>query len=282
MNSVIQAQQSDGRVDISFGIRSWDPVHIKVEEKQGSAFSTPIRFTAVNSTFYPFLLKVDFPVFENLSPKPAPRDISVTHGTNNLFTFSVHVPEQGYSYRYLYEYWLAPSDDSINEGYPYLIPVKPGKLVRAKSTLFGHISDSFAGEKGDTVYAMRRGLVTAVPIDENLNFRLSEHDCLEVMHHDGTYMIYRNLSKEAGFVSPGQIVFPGQPVGLLSDSLYLTVSLKKVSKIKNSLISLPVRYVNSRGEAVLFDELDGKERSVHPSEVITREMTGRERKRFGR
>jgi hypothetical protein len=74
---------------MSFGIQAYDPVHIKVEEKTGSAFSNPIRFAAFNSTYYPFMLVIDFIKFDNLAPQPPGREIKVSHGANNLFTFSI-------------------------------------------------------------------------------------------------------------------------------------------------------------------------------------------------
>jgi hypothetical protein len=273
------SQQSTDNLDLSFGIKASDPVHIKVEEKTGSAFSTPIRFTALNSTYYPFQLIIDFSIFENLSPKPSPREISISHGTNNLFSLSIHVPGQGYNYRYSYGYWLSPSNAIINEKYPYLIPLKEGKLAIAKRSSSGKIYDSFTGNKGDTVYCMRRGLVTAVPRAENLDFRISRHDCLEILHDDGTYMVYHFLNKEVKFTAPGKIVLPGQPIGVLSDSLYLMITLFKVSETKNQLVSLPLTYTVGKSETVSLNDIDGKEKSVHPREVIIKEMKGNEIKK---
>lgn len=276
----IRSQNYSDNLNISYGIKSWDPVHIKIDEKAGSAFYTPIRFTAVNSTYYPFKLVVDFPTFENLFPKPPPREISISHGTNNLFTFSVHVPGKGYSYKYNYSYWLTPSDEILDDRYPYLIPIQVSKRVNAKYISSGKILDSFIGNVGDTVYSMRRGLVVAVPIDKNLNFRLSNHDCLEILHEDGTYMIYHHLNKKGDFTAPGKIVLPGQPVGLLSDSLYLIVSLIKVSQIKNVLLPQPITYSIGANNIVSFDDLDGVAQSVHPIKVVTRELKGRELKKI--
>jgi hypothetical protein len=273
-----KSQQLTDNVDISFGIKSWDPVHIKVDEKTGSAFSTPIRFTALNSTYYPFKLLIDFIIFENLSPKPSPREISISHGINNLFTLSIHVPGVGYGYRYSYGYWLSPSDEIINEEYPYLIPLKEGKMVNAKTNLSGKIYNSFIGNKNDTIYAMRRGLVTAVPRSETMDFRISKHDCLEILHDDGTFMIYHNLSKEKAFTSPGKIVLPGQPIGMFSDSLYVMVSLVKVSKTRNLLEAQPITYAIGGSGVVTFDELDSKKQSVHPWEVIAKELKSKELK----
>ena len=268
------------KVDMSYNINTWDPVHIKVDEKKGSAIASQIKFMAINSTYYPFELKVDFSIFENLSPKPSLRDISISHGINNLYTLSPHVPETGYSYRYTYSYWLKPSDEIINENFPYLIPVKDGKVVIAKIKASGKIINSFAGNKDDTVYCMRRGLVTAAPGSETLGFRLSDHDCLEVMHDDGTFMIYHHLSKKEVFTAPGKIVLPGQPVGLVSDSSYFMVVLMKISKTRNILEYQPITYSTGNKGTAPFNEIDGKKVTAYPPEVIARELTVRELKKM--
>jgi hypothetical protein len=272
------SQNLADRVDLTLGINAWDPVHIKVEERTGSAISNPIRFTALNSTYYPFDLVIDFIQFENLSPRPPVRVITVSHGSNNIFTFSIHVPGVGYGYKYSYSYWLTSSDEIINKEFPYLIPLLVGKNVNSKKSFLGRVSDSFVGEKGDTVYCMRRGLVTAAPRSETMEFRLSRHDCLEVLQNDGTYMIYHNLNKSEAFTAPGKIVLPGQPIGTLSDSSYLMVTLLKVDKVKNVMITQPIRYTIGKAGTVNFNELDGIEKSIHPWEVITKEMKSRELK----
>ncbi len=272
----IISQNLADRVDLSFGINTWDPVHLKVEEKTGSATTNPIRFTALNSTYYPFDLVIDFILFENLSPRPPVRAITVSHGTNNIFSCSVQVPGVGYGYKFSYSYWLTSSDEIINKEFPYLIPLFAGKDVNSKKSFSGRVSDSFAGEKGDTVYCMRRGLVTAVPRSETMEFRLSRLDCLEVLQIDGTYMIYHNLNRSESFTAPGKTVLPGQPIGTLSDSSYLRVTLLKADKLKNIMITQPIRYTIGKAATVTFNELDGIEKSIHPWEVITKEMKKRE------
>lgn len=278
---LVECQELTDNVDVSFGIKSWDPVHIIVEDKTGSAFSTPIRFTAMNSTYYTFILILDFSSFENLSPRPSQREIKLTHGLNNLYTFSVHVPERGYGYKYSYQYWLAPSSDPVEVEYPYLIPLKEGRIVNAKSVLSGKISDSFMADQGDTVFCMRRGLVTAVPRQENLDFRISEHNCLEVLHNDGTVMIYHYLDRKSNFCAPGKIVLPGQPVGLVSDSAYFRVTLLEITSVNNILTTIPVKYTIGDNKIVSFNELDGKIRAVYPLEIIRKELTGKEVKKAG-
>jgi hypothetical protein len=274
-----ECQELADNVDVSFGIKSWDPVHIIVEDKTGSAFSTPIRFTAINSTYYTFKLTLDFSLFENLSPRPSQREIKLTHGINNLYTFSVHVPERGYGYKYSYQYWLAPSSDPVEVEYPYLIPLKEGRTVNAKSVSSGKIRDSFIADQGDTVFCMRRGIVTAVPRQDNLDFRISEHNCLEVLHNDGTVMIYHYLDRKSNFCAPGKIVLPGQPVGLVSDSSYFKVTLLKITSVNNILTTMSLRYTIGDNKIAPFDDLDGKIKAVYPIEIIRKELTGKEVKR---
>ena len=273
-------QAAIDKIDMSYNINTWDPVHIKVDEKKESATPGQIRFTALNSTYYPFELTVDFSIFENLSPKPSSQEIRISHGINNLFTLSPHVPGSGYGYRYTYSYWLKPTDEAINELFPYLIPLKEGKMVNAKIKASGKIYNSFTGNKDDTVYCMRRGLVTAAPRTESLYFRLSDHDCLEILHNDGTYMIYHHLSKKEVFTAPGKIVLPGQAVGLVSDSSYILVSLMKVSKTRNFLESQPITYATGTNETALYNDIDGKKVSVRPPEVIARELKAKELKKL--
>jgi hypothetical protein len=276
----IESQIIDDNVNISFGINSWDPVHIIVEDKNGSAFSTPIRFTAMNSTYYSFRLVINFQLFENLSPRPPQREIILTHGINNLFTLSVHVPGSGYGYKYSYEYWLSPSSDDIETDFPYLIPLKEGKTVKAKTVSRGKMQNSFQASEGDTIFCMRRGIVTAVPRYDNLDFRISDHNSLEVLHEDGTIMIYHYLDNRANLCAPGKVVIPGQPVGLVSDSLYFAVTLSKISREKNRLISLPIKYAEDNNKVVLFDELESKIKVIHPSEIIMRELKGKEARKI--
>lgn len=274
-------QEVNDNINVSYGINTWDPVHIKADEKKGRTDELkPINFTAINSTYYPFELAITFSVFENLTPRPSVRPITLSHGLNNLYTLSVQVPGVGYGYRYTYLYWLKPSDKIIDEKFPYLIPLKEGKTVISKNNLTGKILNSFAGKQGDTIYSMRRGLVTAVPHSETMYFRISNDDCLEVLQPDGTYMIYHNLSKNDMFTAPGKSVLPGEPIGVMSDSAYIYVSLLKVSETKNILENQPITYSTGREETASYDEFKGVNKSVHPIEIITREMNHREMKKI--
>jgi len=277
------SQKSTDNVNISFGIKSWDPVKIFCNERvtPGNEFPV-IHFTATNSTYYPFSLRIEFKQFENLTPRPSARPFKVIHGKNNLFTCTGHIPGRGYSYSYSYSYWLAPSEEVIREDFPYLIPLAEGKRVNAKTTYSGRMSDSFTGARGDTVYCMRRGIVTAVPRHETLDFRLSSHDCLEVLHDDGTIMVYHNLAKGDNMTAPAQVVIPGQPIATMSDSSYIWVTLMKIEQTANLVTNPGIKYSTATETPVSYEDLEGKGVSSHPSDIIILEMKGSEIKRAGK
>lgn len=275
-NTVI-CQEIDDKVNISFGIQKYDPVHVKVEEKnRNSAVGATISFTATNSTYYPFMLVLEFVQFDNLSPRPPAREVKIDHGSNNLFSISPQVPGQGYSYRYSYKYWLKPSDENLNAEYPYLIPLKEGKTANSRKLGIVKFNGTFTGNSGDTIYCMRKGLVTAVPHSETVDFRVSDHDCLEVLHDDGTIMVYHHVKESDAFTSPGKIILPSQPAGIMSDSCYIMVTLMKIGNVPGFMLSQPIKYTIGKPDPVFYNDIEGKYQAVFPREVVIRELKNKE------
>lgn len=276
----VSAQPSYYKEVISFGRESrWNPVHVIVEEKTGSPKSFQIRFNANNSTYYPFLLKIDFVQLDNLVPKPPVREEKVEHGNTILYNFSKQVEDKGYGYNYSYSYRLQPSDGDVNVEFPYLIPLKEGLTVIAHRRGNLKFTNTFSCRPGDTVYCMRRGTVTAVPESETPEFRLSGTNCIEVRQADGTYMIYMNLKKTNAFVTPGKAILPGKPIGIVEDSSFLQVQLLRVSNLpQQTLIPLEIKYSTGGESPATFPEIEGKCESVFPGDVLARELKGRELK----
>lgn len=278
----LYSQDNINRVNVSFNIRQWDPVHIKNEEKNRNSNTATISFIAMNSTYYPFMTMIEFTRFDNLSPRPPEREMKITHGTNNLFTLAPQVANQSYGYGFTYRYWLKPSDNNLNEDYPYIMPIKEGKLAVSRKTSNGALNNSFTGIKGDRVYCMRRGLVTAVPRTETLDFRISEHDCAEVLHEDGTYMIYQFLSKDNTLIAPGKTILPGQPLGTISDSCYVHVFLVKIEPETNKMTDQNIKYTTGESATVPFSAIDSMHRSVYPRDILIMELQKKELKKISK
>jgi hypothetical protein len=91
-------------------------------------------------------------------------------------------------------------------------------------------------------------------------------------------MVYHNLIKNDAFTAPGKLCCP---VSLWeAHSSYLKVELLKINGSDNLLFSQPIRYTVGKSGTLSFDEIDRKEESLHPMEVIVMEMKGRELKQI--
>ncbi|MBK9391928.1 MAG: hypothetical protein IPN68_17715 [Bacteroidetes bacterium] len=94
----------------------------------------------------------------------------------------------------------------------------------------------------------------------------------------GFAQIDRSPINVEDFTSPGKIILPGQPVGLISDSTYISVNLLKVSENSNILIRLPVSYAVGESETAYFSNIDGK-KAIHIRSVIEKELKARDLKK---
>ena len=271
------AQFARDEVSVSWGIKNLDPVKVEVIETPGQS----VRFNGINSTYYPFRLKITFNNVQNLAPRPSFKVMELKHGSNQIITFTIATKDVGYGYNYAFNYWLGTSEADADRVYPYLIPLKEG--ITAAADNVGGIKQigRFRCNPGDTVYCMRKGVVTAVPGTSTNDFRVTAEDVLEVLHKDGTIMTYMFMDKARPFTSQGKTVFPGQPLGVASDSACVMVRLLEF-KEPNIISYIPINYLLEGGETALFNEISGKGRIVHPEEVVTREMTKGEIKRIER
>ena len=143
----------------------------------------------------------------------------------------------------------------------------------------------FSTTAGDTIFAARGGLVTEVvdnsaSTSENTSFHSTEN-YLEVFHKDGTFARYKLFQNEGIFVSPGEEVIPGQPLGIIGGENY-----KQGSHLRFS-IYCPDRPDHSYvPDFYLSPEETGKPeervmyKSWHPVEIIMKEMSKKEKKKF--
>jgi hypothetical protein len=267
------AQFTDG-VSVSWGIKNLDPVKVEVVETPGQS----VRFNGINSTYYPFMLRIEFSNAQNLAPRPSYKEMEIKHGSNQIITLTIATKDVGYGYKYGFSYWLSTPEAEVERDYPYLVPLKEGTVPEAYKVRGKLWIGRFKCNPGDTVYCMRKGVVTAVPGASTNDFRVTADDALEVLHKDGTIMTYMFIDKTGSFASQGRTVLPGQPLGVASDSSCVMVRLMEFREA-NSISYIPIRYASGGDVTALFDAITGKGTIVHPAEVVTREMTKGEIKR---
>ncbi len=125
---------------------------------------------------------------------------------------------------------------------------------------------------------MRKGKIVAVP---NMFYdadRISNNPSLEIMHKDGTIMIYENLDPNKLFVKAGSIVYPGQQLGIIDDISILEVYLYMIDT-DNQIKRLNINYYVSKNKIEIFSDSFKKIRIENPNEIIIKEMSKREIKK---
>lgn len=252
-----------------------NPVEVEVI-RNGSQY----LLYAMNKTYYPFLLEIKMTDIINLVPTQIYNSFEAYPGTNELITFTARDPSQPNSYNLNFSFSIGIPSKDVDFEYPYLMPLKGAfefQTTEGDSNLIRY--NYFKISAGDTIFAMRKGIIAAVPNMFEGNIRISDKESLEIIHRDGTIMIYENLDPDFIFVKPERIVYPGQAIGIIKNNLALAVILV-LNKGENKFEVLDFYYYLDENSAEPFS-IDLKNvKILHPVELITREMSKKELKKY--
>ncbi len=238
-------------------------------------------FQATNRSFYPYQLSIHFIELRNLIPEIMYRNFIVLPGENRLFTLTIKDKTAGHSYKYGFSFKIGAPSKNVVFDYPYLVPLgvtSTFELVNNSENSGIYIQDFFKVKSGDTIFNMRKGYIAAVPDMFHDADRISSGKSLEVIHKDGTIMIYENIDPEKVLVKIGTTVFPGEPLGIINDESILNLFLYMVQK-DGRLKNLEIKYSISTNKVEPFSEKLRDVKFERPQEIITREMSKREIKK---
>jgi hypothetical protein len=261
----------------TFSSRIDNPIKVEVMES-GDKY----LFVAYNRSSYPYQLTIVFRELQNLTPAVINNKFLVLPGRNNLLTLTKKDKERNPYFEYSVSYIIGGPVRKAVLDYPYLIPLcesKSFELFSYSSDQNYYMRDFFKINRGDTICCMRKGYVTATPDMYHESDRISTNKSLEIRHEDGTIMIYENINPDSVFVSTGQTVFPGDFLGVIKDSLNLQVDLYMFQE-DGRLKRIPINYYVSEGRTEPFSQKFENIEVKHPMEIITREMTKRELKKY--
>ncbi|WP_207420702.1 hypothetical protein [Desertivirga brevis] len=200
-----------------------------VETRVNSNNSVDFNYTKTDPASYTVI--VNFGSLRNTTAS----ERQVTQASSNsgkLFSLNPSTPNLGIGYSYKYYSLRGKVLRKYNSDVQYLLPYKAGTKVRAieagyvPAMYFGSEMPSdwkcynFYTSEEDTVLATRKGVVvqvkdlyeTSKPGDEAFKSAMNE---ILIEHTDGTFCKYRGLKKGA-FVTVGQTVLPGTPLGMNS------------------------------------------------------------------
>lgn len=231
---------------------------------------------------------------------------SVGTGGGNLFTLKPTQANQGISFGFGYKYQKGRLLTKPPQTLVYLLPFSVGRAHRAIQTqnmmeliggqkIVNFYGIAFEMQRGDTVFAARRGVVNEVKNQfekhsDNVWFSSQTND-VEVFHQDGTFGKYNRFKKGTIVVQEGQTVEAGQALGIVADDAFENTTvvqftvyyLAKSKAFKDN--NYPFEYVkpsfctqDNPAGAVL--QQNAAYQSQWPEAVITQEMSKRALKKW--
>jgi hypothetical protein len=273
---LLYGQYSKVEETMAFSTRINSPVVMDVQKS-----TDKVSFNAVNRSYFLYDLTITFSDLENLFPKVYVHQTVLHPGNNNLFVLSIGDKEQSIQYEYTVTYSIKLSNNP-DLTFPYFVPVGAGKTVKLESLKNDAgetiLINSFEMTYMDTVFAIRKGTVTALPDDNSEVERIIKSASLEILHSDGTVALYRGLDPSFKFVHLGEVVFPGQAIGMINK--YRILNLDVVAMQGNSTLKrLDIFYANQNGDIISANLINGIKVSF-PKKIIIREMTNKEIKKY--
>lgn len=179
-----------------------------------------------------YTLVIEFYDVINLNVRRLQRE-EVFYSKRLLFTINPIIPDKGTRFSYRYNYMNGVVNPrKIDPAFIYRLPYSESagrearNLTNVYDSYFGGDDRSvnfkafqFTMNRGDTVYASRKGSVVRVidkhdPLEGVGEVSLTENNEVYVQHADGTIARYGVLEKGSITVKPGDTVFPGTPIGL--------------------------------------------------------------------
>ena len=191
-----------------------------------------LAFTCNNRAFCTYVLTVNFTTFQNArADHELPYVAEVKPGMNRLFTVSQDGAGE-LQIKYTTSYQKGCMQPSLHPEFTYVLPISPGKETQvfemSKMPGAGGQDSGFVMrckmQPGDTIYAARRGIVTAVHTNSAENdagaAATDNWNSVEIVHGDCTFGQYGVFKKDGAFVHPGQQVEAGTPLGLVGGDKY--------------------------------------------------------------
>jgi hypothetical protein len=193
-------------------------------------------FSCTNNDYCPYVVRLDFPTLTNAqTDHPIPYEVEVKPGATKLVTVSPIDKSKDIRLNYKTSNRKGCLHPVVKLNFTYLLPISPGtetqayRIVNAKGSNSPGAQDTgysirLRANLGDTIYAARRGVVTAVDVSNTENdagaSTTTNWNYIEIYHADCSFATYGILQKDGAFVHPGQVVEAGTPIGLVGGDRY--------------------------------------------------------------
>ncbi len=155
----------------------------------------------------------------------------------------------------------------------------------------GWISLIFNVQRGDTIFAARKGTVVEVRDEypSQIIYPNNRTNQVVVQHADNTFAYYYSIEYGGMLVSKGDVVYPGMPLAIVgsvkggdSYDFYFNIRNLRVDNSGNQARFEVVYYnpVFATAEGTTKLDMNKSYAAVLPEAVVTKEMNAREKKNF--
>ncbi len=261
----------------SFSSRKTNPIDIDINES-----TSGVSISIKNESYFRYLVKVTYTSVVNLRAAPGQvRNFVLPYGNHNVCKVASVDNTQPSDLFVNITSQICPSNYE-NGDYTYLYPLGKGKnlkhyLHKESQTIYLNM---FHMHKHDTVFAMRKGIIVNTPKDEERSDRVGAVGSFEVLHDDGTVMIYYGTGRYFENLKRGAMVFPGQPIGIIvEDDEILSVSLFFIQP-NASLSSMPINYPVDCYSQLAKTANQSDCFITRPLDLIMQEMSKSEKKKY--
>ena len=227
---------------------------ISIESKRNDDNSVDLEYSKTKPGSY--YVCFDFSYYENtFTPE---RKFIIDNSNGCLMKLKPINGNSGIKYSYTYTYKRGLPNPKIDTSFVYFLPFKDNITVEVRhlnninSKYFGKEepktwkSFQFISNNPDTICSVRKGIVVNFidnfSIDTTYTYSYSsERNSIMIEHSDGTFARYEGLNGESIFVKEGDVVYPNQPLGVLTRydkkniyQLRLTIDYLTVKKLENN------------------------------------------------
>jgi len=245
------------------------------------------RFTCNNKAFCTYVLRVELPTMKNLrSDHALPFEAEVRPGFNQLFVLSPINKAEDTQVGFRASNRKGCMQPVVNPNFVYVLPIGPGMQTQAFRINAVHSTGQDSAytvrlkmNVDDTIFAARRGIVTAVDVSNTENdagaTTTGSWNYVEIVHADCSFGQYGVFKKDGAFVRPGQQVEAGTPLGLVGGDKF-----GRGSDVRFSVV-YPGQQGNTQIAPVFWTKGNGKGQlrqgasytAEFPKAILTQEST---------
>jgi hypothetical protein len=192
-----------------------------------------LTFSAYNKSLFPYTVQLEFNNLQNLTPTISNVKRVVNSGYANLVQFSFLDKNSSHNYAYSTTYFRGDLSQKPDTGFNYPVPLAEGKEIKLLSVKNSSgrffFNNVFKSNTGDTIFAMRKGVVTSTPESGDNFERIIRKGSIEILHQDGTVAIYQLPEFAVALVQPVQKIYPLQPIAIIKSGGNLVVQLVQLN-----------------------------------------------------